>query len=270
MFENELETAIAHIKLGDKNRAFYILSYITTNDPQNENAWLWLATCVDSHEEKLDCLGKVLQINPNNQKAKEYFYKLGGKNQNIDPSYSQLLVLPSRTAVNNQSDNQIQTTSILDRNYFWIIAISIVLFIGFLFFLLFSMLSRQSAASSANQVAPAALPGSIKGTVSWETLGAGNVLVVGIPINVWDSEGNQIIATAITNSNGDYEILGIKPGFYKVSAYQHASVVGDQIASKCWVLDNILVEAGEVTQLFLSINTALLEEEYVNHSRQCQ
>jgi hypothetical protein len=76
MFENELKTAIGLIKQGEKRKAFQILSYITTNDPDNESAWLWMTTCVNSAEDQIICLEKVLSINPNNIQAKNYYQRL--------------------------------------------------------------------------------------------------------------------------------------------------------------------------------------------------
>ena len=41
----------------------------TEYEPNNEIAWLWLASATDDIEEKLSLLGRVLHLNPNNEKA---------------------------------------------------------------------------------------------------------------------------------------------------------------------------------------------------------
>lgn len=41
----------------------------TEFEPNNEIAWLWLASAIDDIEDKLAVLGRVLHLNPNNEKA---------------------------------------------------------------------------------------------------------------------------------------------------------------------------------------------------------
>jgi hypothetical protein len=86
MYETELINAIGMIKQGEKQKAFQILSFITTNDPNNEGAWLWMITCVNSIEDRMICLEKVLSINPNNLQAKNYYQRLVDERK-IDPRY---------------------------------------------------------------------------------------------------------------------------------------------------------------------------------------
>lgn len=40
-------------------------------EPNNENAWLWLYSCVENVEQKKYCLQQALKINPNNQGAQK-------------------------------------------------------------------------------------------------------------------------------------------------------------------------------------------------------
>lgn len=88
MYETELKNAISLIKQGEKQKAFQILSFITTNDPNNESAWLWTTTCVSSAEDRIICLEKVLSINPDNLQAKNYYQRLLDERRN-DPRYFQ-------------------------------------------------------------------------------------------------------------------------------------------------------------------------------------
>jgi hypothetical protein len=64
-----LQESIALIKNGQKQRARVLLQKIIQQEPQNEKAWLWLSATVDKNEQKIYCLKKVLEINPNNQSA---------------------------------------------------------------------------------------------------------------------------------------------------------------------------------------------------------
>lgn len=65
-----LRQGIAAAKAGDQETARRILTYITKQEPQNEQAWLWLSGVVESPEEKRACLQRVLVINPHNMHAR--------------------------------------------------------------------------------------------------------------------------------------------------------------------------------------------------------
>ena len=75
----DLKKAISAIKLGDKETARRILVKILKSDSQNEFAWLWMTKVVDTNEKRLDCLQKVLEINPRNEVAKRGIRQLQGK-----------------------------------------------------------------------------------------------------------------------------------------------------------------------------------------------
>jgi hypothetical protein len=64
--EEELQEAITLIRSGGKHLAVPILRDIIKTDRDNENAWLWLSTCMAKYEDKLYCLNQALRINPNN------------------------------------------------------------------------------------------------------------------------------------------------------------------------------------------------------------
>ncbi|HEX9922860.1 MAG TPA: thermonuclease family protein [Anaerolineae bacterium] len=65
-----LEEAIKAIKAGDKDTGREMLADILQADLDNEMAWLWLSSVVESDERKRQCLERVLQINPDNMAAK--------------------------------------------------------------------------------------------------------------------------------------------------------------------------------------------------------
>ena len=66
---SRLAKAVQAIKDGQYPDARQILTSILREDPFNEQAWLFLAVCVDEHEKKMDCLQRVLEINPENHHA---------------------------------------------------------------------------------------------------------------------------------------------------------------------------------------------------------
>jgi hypothetical protein len=67
---DNLQKAIASIKAGNKAAGKQLLAQILKADPQNEQAWLWLTKVVDTNQERIQCLQKVMAINPHNETAK--------------------------------------------------------------------------------------------------------------------------------------------------------------------------------------------------------
>jgi hypothetical protein len=61
---SELEQAIEAIQAGQTAQGLTILARLVNQEPHNERAWLWLASCVDEPEKKRYCLQRVLELNP--------------------------------------------------------------------------------------------------------------------------------------------------------------------------------------------------------------
>lgn len=80
MSSDKLERAITLIKSGDKKGGQNLLVDIVNADPHNEIAWLWLSSVVEQ-DKRLFCLEKVLSINPNNIKAKQYLEQIKSNGQ---------------------------------------------------------------------------------------------------------------------------------------------------------------------------------------------
>ena len=76
MVSEKLNQAVQLIKSGNKIAALPILKEIVQAEPNNENAWLWLYSCVEKVEQKKYCLQQAIRINPDNQKAHEALLKL--------------------------------------------------------------------------------------------------------------------------------------------------------------------------------------------------
>ncbi len=74
--DNNLQHAITLIKTGDKKGGGQLLAEIVKIDPHNLNAWLWLSSCVNSDPQRIFCLNKVLEIDPNHKVARSALAKL--------------------------------------------------------------------------------------------------------------------------------------------------------------------------------------------------
>lgn len=71
-----LEAGIAAAKSGDRARARAFLEAVVSEDEGHELAWIWLASVVSTARERRLALQKVLQINPDNERAREALQRL--------------------------------------------------------------------------------------------------------------------------------------------------------------------------------------------------
>ncbi|MFN2272713.1 MAG: tetratricopeptide repeat protein, partial [Anaerolineae bacterium] len=69
MADDLLQQGIAALRAGDKAQARQLFSQAIRQDPRNEQAWLWLSGALETTQDKLMCLNKVLVINPANEAA---------------------------------------------------------------------------------------------------------------------------------------------------------------------------------------------------------
>lgn len=71
MLESEkmIQEGIALVKAGKKTEGRTLLTAAVQQDPNNEEAWLWLGAAGTSPRETISCLKRALAINPKNQKA---------------------------------------------------------------------------------------------------------------------------------------------------------------------------------------------------------
>jgi Tol biopolymer transport system component len=61
---------------GNKAEARKFFEQVTEQDDQNEKAWMWLASVMETDEERRVCLQQVVRINPLNERAQEGLKKL--------------------------------------------------------------------------------------------------------------------------------------------------------------------------------------------------
>lgn len=73
---SKLREAVEKIRAGDRESGRRLLIEILRADPQNEQAWLWLAITFRDPEKRRESLERVLKLNPDNQQAKKLLQKL--------------------------------------------------------------------------------------------------------------------------------------------------------------------------------------------------
>ncbi len=105
-------------------------------DENNEKGWMWLASVVDSEDERRVCLANVLHINPSNEKARQALDKL---NQRQKEQIAQEEVAPGIT--------RRQLTFVLGGG----VLIIVILIVGLLAITVSN--SQASAAATANAIA---------------------------------------------------------------------------------------------------------------------
>lgn len=74
--QEKLKLGIEAARRGDKTAAQILLRQVVAVDSDNELAWMWLASAVESVTERRACLERALQINPNNTRAREALSRL--------------------------------------------------------------------------------------------------------------------------------------------------------------------------------------------------
>ncbi len=67
-----LKAGIKAAQTGERNEARQLLIQVTEAEPDNETAWLWMASISEYPEELIIFLNNVLSINPNNARALEW------------------------------------------------------------------------------------------------------------------------------------------------------------------------------------------------------
>ncbi|MCC7447676.1 MAG: PD40 domain-containing protein [Anaerolineae bacterium] len=71
-----LNAGIQAAKAGNKIEARRFFEQVLEKDDNNEQAWMWFASVVDTPRERRICLENVLEINPNNTRARQALDKL--------------------------------------------------------------------------------------------------------------------------------------------------------------------------------------------------
>lgn len=109
MSSTVLSRAIEAIRQGETEKGRDLLYEVIGEDEKNELAWMWLATCHESVEQKIQCLEKVLEINPNNVNARKGIEKLHPKVE--EPDLDAMISIRSANGVAPSPDQRIQQST---------------------------------------------------------------------------------------------------------------------------------------------------------------
>ena len=96
-----LQQAIDAIRHGDKAGGQRLLAQVLRADPRSETAWLWMSQIVETDAQRLDCLRRILAINPNNAAARrgvEMLEARPGAASSPAPPHSEAPPAPTRLA----------------------------------------------------------------------------------------------------------------------------------------------------------------------------
>ena len=73
-----LQDAIMAARIGNRDQALVLLLQAVEREPRNADAWLWLSRVVETDEQRIECLRRVLEINPTHQIAQADLSRLTG------------------------------------------------------------------------------------------------------------------------------------------------------------------------------------------------
>lgn len=77
--ESILQLGIEAARDGNKEQARGLFRLLTRQEPDNPQAWLWLAGVAENHEERRAALERVVDLEPGNEMAKKGLQALGGR-----------------------------------------------------------------------------------------------------------------------------------------------------------------------------------------------
>lgn len=83
--DQTLNAAIAAIRAGETKRGRALLAQVLRANPSCESAWLWMATVVETPQQKRECLERALAINPYNSIARRELESSGGAAPPVAP-----------------------------------------------------------------------------------------------------------------------------------------------------------------------------------------
>lgn len=90
-----LEAGIQAAKAGNRATGRRLLTQVVEADPDNDVAWMWLASCMTTVADRRRCLERVLELDPDNARAKQALLALGG---NVDRTTFDEIRTTRRTA----------------------------------------------------------------------------------------------------------------------------------------------------------------------------
>ncbi len=89
--QDVLHKGIQAARSGNRALARRLLQQVADRSPDNELAWIWLATVAETTEQRRRCLERVLEINPTNERAREALARLRRVPRSAPPPASDTL-----------------------------------------------------------------------------------------------------------------------------------------------------------------------------------
>ena len=83
---NNLDFAKKLLEIGDREGAKKDLDQITSNNPENIEAWFLLAQTLEDKEKKKDCYRQIIRVDPNNRLAQDNLKHLIEETNHIEES----------------------------------------------------------------------------------------------------------------------------------------------------------------------------------------
>lgn len=111
--DNLLNAGILAARAGNKAEARRLLEQVLEKEDTSERAWFALASVVDTPRERRICLENVIEINPNNQQARQALERLA---QSMSADSSQVVSRPSATPKASTPSTTTDTTPPLNAN----------------------------------------------------------------------------------------------------------------------------------------------------------
>ena len=112
MTNKVLEHAVNLIKSGDIDQGRKILVSLLKENQKLERAWVWLYACVKTDAERIYCLKKVLELNPNHERAKTALEKLTGQKHPQTPAETESKKIASQYRYQMGGQNREQKPNI--------------------------------------------------------------------------------------------------------------------------------------------------------------
>ena len=84
--DRRLASAITAIRTGDQARARALLERAIADNPENDQAWQWLAVVAETADEQQRCLYRALSINPNNETVREALQQIPARERALVPA----------------------------------------------------------------------------------------------------------------------------------------------------------------------------------------
>lgn len=109
-----LRQAVELARAGNKTAARDKFLRVVDEDPRNEFAWMWLAGLVDTLEDKIIACENILEINPSNEKARNYLASL--KSRELLDFSADIAIEKNSGGRQSAKDNQLERAKHLEQD----------------------------------------------------------------------------------------------------------------------------------------------------------